>query len=409
MRFAFMGVTYKNAGLEIREQAAFTDNQKIEFLQKANESGVDQCVILSTCNRSEICFFYEEELQYTQMKSLYREMFSQMELGIYMEERTGHDALEYLFRITAGLESLVPGEDQILGQVKDALDFSRTLGYSKKEMNRVVQNAVACAKQIKTKYKMSEKPLSVSYVAVRQLEERVGIQGKQVLIIGSGKTAELALTYMDAYGAGKIWICNRTFSRAKELQGKFPDIRVIEYKKRYDIMKQCDIVISATASPHLVIRREEAGQLVSPIVFVDLASPRDIDVAFAEDSQAELMNLDTLQSIVSENQRERNRLVELSCSDLEAAVVETEEWMRSSKIDGTIKSLQQRCDEIVGDSYAYLNRKLELNTREQRIMKKVLSSSLYRLLREPIQELKQLDTEEQQVQYQEILKQLFRI
>lgn len=409
MRFAFMGVTYKNAGLEIRGQAAFTDNQKIEFLQKANESGVDQCVILSTCNRSEFCFFYEEELQYTQIKSLYREMFSQVELGIYMEERTGHDALEYLFRITAGLESLVPGEDQILGQVKDALDFSRTLGYSKKEMNRVVQNAVACAKQIKTKYKMSEKPLSVSYVAVRQLEERIGIQGKRVLIIGSGKTAELALTYMDEYGAGKIWICNRTFPRAKELQSKFPDIRVIEYEKRYEIMEECDIVISATASPHLVIRRGETGPLVSPVVFVDLASPRDIDIAFAEDSQAELMNLDTLQSVVSENQRERNRLAQLSCSDLETAVVETEEWLRSSKIDGTIESLQQRCDEIVGDSYAYLNRKLELNTREQRIMKKVLRSSLYRLLREPIRELKQLDTEEQQVQYQEILKQLFRI
>lgn len=409
MRFAFMGVTYKNAGLEIRGQAAFTDNQKIEFLQKANESGVDQCVILSTCNRSEFCFFYEEELQYTQIKSLYREMFSQVELGIYMEERTGHDALEYLFRITAGLESLVPGEDQILGQVKDALDFSRTLGYSKKEMNRVVQNAVACAKQIKTKYKMSEKPLSVSYVAVRQLEERIGIQGKRVLIIGSGKTAELALTYMDEYGAGKIWICNRTFPRAKELQRKFPDIRVIEYEKRYEIMEECDIVISATASPHLVIRRGETGPLASPVVFVDLASPRDIDIAFAEDSQAELMNLDTLQSVVSENQRERNRLAQLSCSDLETAVVETEEWLRSSKIDGTIESLQQRCDEIVGDSYAYLNRKLELNTREQRIMKKVLRSSLYRLLREPIRELKQLDTEEQQVQYQEILKQLFRI
>ena len=127
----------------------FTDSKKIDFLQKLDKIGIDQCMILSTCNRSEIYYFYDEKTHPGLVKKEYIDTFNDKKLEKYLIEYNGYNALEYLFRVAAGMESQVIGEDQILGQVKDALVFSRTMGYSKKELNKVVRDAITCAKRIK--------------------------------------------------------------------------------------------------------------------------------------------------------------------------------------------------------------------------------------------------------------------
>lgn len=175
-------------------------------------------MILSTCNRSEVYFLFETENQFDIVCGIYEEMFSEAVPGEYMISMCSEAAMEYLFRVAAGLESLVLGEDQILGQVKEALDFSRTMGYDGKELNKIVRDAITCAKKIKTQFKISERPLSVSYIGIRMVEEHTGIAGKSVLLIGSGKTSLLALKYLKEYGAGKITVCSRTFSHAGRLQ-----------------------------------------------------------------------------------------------------------------------------------------------------------------------------------------------
>lgn len=408
MRFGYVGINYKKAHLDIRDKTAFMEQKKIEFMQLAEEFGVNQCMVLSTCNRSEVYFFYTEEEQMEKMEHLYEQMFPEVDLKDYLLKRTGMDALSYLFRIAAGLESLVIGEDQILGQVKDALDMSRALGYSKKEMNKVVRDAITCAKKIKTELKISEKPLSVSYVGICQLEEKCGISGKTVFVIGSGKTAVLALKYIYEYGAKEVFLCSRSLAHAKELREEFPHLNIVEYEERYIAMESCDIVISATASPHLVVKNSLLHQKKAT-TFLDLATPRDIDVAVEENPMFTLINLDTLQKIVEDNQRERERLVVSGEEMIKIDLQETKDWLLSSRMDATIESLQQRCDEIVGDSFEYLNRKIELNQREQKILQKVLNASLHRLLREPIQELKQLDSREKQDQYEKVVKDLFQI
>lgn len=408
MKFGFLGINYKNAGLDIRDKTSFTDNRKVEFLQLAEEAGIEQCMILSTCNRSEVYFIYLEESQFTKMEQIYKTIFLEADVSDYLLRLSGEEALAYLFRIAAGLESLVLGEDQILGQVKDALDFARTLGFAKKEMNKIVRDAITCAKRIKTELKISEKPVSVSYVGIRKLEEMAGIAGKTVLVIGSGKTAVLALKYIYEYGAKKVFACNRTLSHAGKLREEFPDIEVTDYEERYDIMKECDIVISATASPHRVVKKERL-KAEGPLLFLDLAAPRDIEEEIGKLPGMHVINLDTLQQIVVENQKERERLVEESKKIIAEDLQETMEWILSSRMDATIESLQQRCNEIVDDSYDYLNRKIEFSQREQKILRKVLNASLQRLLREPIQELKQLDTKEKQDEYRNMVNHLFQI
>lgn len=408
MQFGLLGINYKKAQLDIRDKTSFTDTKKINLFQKAEQAGIEQCMVLSTCNRSEIYFFYDSEQTWSRMLQIYIEMFPEVKLDKYLVQMRGEEAVTYLFRVAAGLESLVLGEDQILGQVKEALDFSRTMGVSGKEMNYVVREAVTCAKKIKTDYRMSEKPLSVSYIGIQKLEEICGIAGKKVLVIGSGKTAVLALRYLYEYHAGPIFTCSRTFSHARELREKFPDIEVIDYGQRYLVMEECDIVVSATSSPHLVVRREEFEPRRN-MVFLDLAAPRDIDTEFCGSSMVQLINLDTLQKISDQNQKERERMVEVCQKRIEESVEEAKRWLLQSRVDGTIQSLQQRCEEIVTDSCGYLERKIELSQREQKLLRKVLHASLLRLLREPIQELKQIDSEEVQNQYKEMVNHLFHI
>lgn len=418
MEFGYIGINYKDADQEIRDQVSFTENQKIDFLQRATEEGICQCMVLSTCNRSDVFFFVPEtdvsvkentKEAFRRIHALYGEMFPEMkgeQLKEYLREKEGTEALSYLFRVTAGLESMVLGEDQILGQVRDAFELSKTLGCTGKELNKVVRDAVTCAKKIKTELHISEKPLSVSYVGIRQVKEQFGIEGKRALVVGSGKTAVLAMRYLFGYQAKAVTVCSRTFSHAKELLKEFPHLSIIPFEKRYEAMEDCDIVVSATASPHHVIRESQV-KLDHPMAFLDLASPRDIETAIGRG--ALLFNLDSLGRIVDENLKERQELVAKGQGMIDEALAETTGWLSVTGVDATIESMQQRCGEIVEDSFSYLNRKLDLNQREQKILKKILKASLHRLVREPILALKQAKTREQQENYERTLQELFHL
>lgn len=408
MQLGFIGINYKNATMDIRDKTAFTDAGKLTFFQHAEQAGITQCMALSTCNRSEVYYMYEEEAQREQIRKIYTDMFPGTDVKPYLSELTGKEAMAYLFRIASGLESMVLGEDQILGQVKEAMDYSRTMGYGGKELNKIVRDAVTCAKRIKTELKISEKPLSVSSIGIRKLKEACGIAGKHILVIGSGKTAALALKYLYEYPDISVTACSRNDSHAKKLREEFPELAVIPYEKWRNVIAQYDIVISATSSPHLIVKKDSFSPIHN-MVFLDLAAPRDIDVALAENPFITLINLDTLQTIADENQKERERLVEKSSGMIEESLKETSDWLLHSRMDAEIASLQQRCNVIVTDSYDYLNRKMELGKREQKLLKKVLHASLQRLLREPIQELKRLDGEEEQEKYRQFIHQLFQI
>lgn len=408
MQFGFLGINYKNAALNIRDKIAFTDGKKLQLFQKAEAAGICQCMALSTCNRSEIYFLYEEESQIGQIHSIYQSLFPEIDVSRYAVSLTGKEAIAYLFCVAAGLESLVLGEDQILGQVKDALDDSKAMGYSGKELNRIVRDAVTCAKRVKTEFKISEKPLSVSYIGIQKLKEACPIAGKRILVIGSGKTAHLALQYLYEYPDVSVIACSRTYAHASRLREAFPNLAILPYEKRYCVIGDCDIVVSATSAPHLTVKRE-AFAPKRPVTFLDLAAPRDVDTAFLQEPFAQLINLDTLYAIAKENQKERERLVEESKKRMEEKQNETLLWLHQSHMDATIESLQQRCNEIVEDSYAYLSRKMELGKREQNLIKKTLHASLQRLLREPILELKQLESEDEQKEYKRLVGQLFQI
>lgn len=410
--FGNVGVGCEGTPLWVRERVSFSDSQKMEFMEKLQEFGTIQCMVLSTCNRSELFFFCSEK-NAKEIRPCYESMFPTLSLSGYLRERWGEEAMAYLFRVAAGLESVVLGEDQILGQVVEALQLSQTMGVTGKELSKIVRDAISCAKQIKTELKISERPLSVAYVGVQQLEKRCGgIRGKRILLLGSGHTAVLALAYLREHDPTGIIVCNRTDSRAKELSEKFPDIEVVGYDRRYEAMAGCEIVVSATAAPHPVVTKESYTHQVAAACdgkryFLDLAAPRDVERELAERSDVEIVGMEQLEEITEENRLERQRLAKKSRPLVERAVGETVDWLHTSRMDDTIASLQKYCGEIVEDSYSYLERKLAFNEREGKILRKVLNSSLQRLLKGPIQELKHLETEKEQQQYRELIQRLF--
>ena len=406
MKLGYVGINYKNADLSVRDKIVFTDSSKADFMQNASKAGVDQILCLSTCNRCEVFFLYEEEDKLGKMKALYMQKFGLTadDENTLLGVKCGDEALEYLFRIAAGHESMVLGEDQILGQLKDAADFSRTMGYSGKELNYIVREAVSCAKKIKTEYKVSEHPVSVCYAGIQEVDRLCGIKGKKALVIGSGKTAVLAVRYLIEYKAS-VTVCSRTYQHARDLLERFPDIEVISYEKKKEALKINDIVVSATSSPHLVIKCDELAGTTGKVL-LDLAAPRDIESSAANLPGIRLIDLDYIGEIVKKNQLERKHLLEESQGIIDEYLGDTNRWLASSRMDSTIESLGKRCDEIVEDSYNYLENKMDLSDHDKVILRKILKSSLYRLLKEPISELKNVDVKEQE-QYKEMVKRLF--
>ena len=275
---------------------------------------------------------------------------------------------------------------------------------SEASLNYIVREAVSCAKRIKTEYKVSEKPVSVCYVGIQELDRVCGISGKHALVIGSGKTAALAIRYLAEYGAD-VTVCSRTYQHAKALLKEFSQIEVIAYDKKTEALKSSDIVVSATSSPHLVIRASELSE-GKKMTLLDLAAPRDIEKSSGDICGVTLIDLDRIGGIVKSNQNERAHLLKESQCVIDEYIAETKKWLTSSRMDTTIQSLGKKCDEIVQDSYDYLNRKIDLSDHDRVILKKILKSSLHRLLKEPIEELKNVEENEQQ-QYKDMVERLF--
>ena len=214
--------------------------------------------------------------------------------------------------------------------------------------------------------------------------------------------------YLQEYEAGKIYLCSRTLAHAGNIQKEFQEIEIISYEQRYEIMKQCDIVVSATSAPHVVVKQEYYTP-EKQVTFLDLATPRDIDPKLSDDSKVNLINLDTIKEISKANQSEREELCRQSNTMISKAKEETMQWLFQAPMEETIRSLQEKCTEIVEDSYSYLSRKIDFGTREQKLLKKVLNASLQRMIKEPIQELKHLETRQEQADYKKMVEQLFGI
>lgn len=413
MNIAVIGMNHNLAPINIRERVSFTDTNKIEAISILLDKNIDEVVILSTCNRSEIYISSKDiENSIEIVKDFYESFFCISDLSLYLFSKKGNDAVNHLFEVSAGLDSVVLGEDQILGQVRDAHEFSLKLGGTQKLFNKFFRDAITASKEIKTITKISQQPLSISYIGIKLLKEKVKtLQNKNILIIGLGKMNLLTLKHLQEENVGTVYIANRSVEKFKEIQSKYNNIEFVSYKDRYNILfdNNIDIVISATSSPHLVIKYENMQITNHPIYFMDLALPRDIDYRIKELENCQVYCIDDLKEIQCANDEKRAELSKQGKQIIEERVKEFIEWKNLSTIDPTIESLNKKCQDIKEDTLEYLCKKIDLNPRDKKILDKMLNSALKRVIREPILNLKQVKNKGKREEYIKVIEELFDI
>ncbi|GAA0103119.1 glutamyl-tRNA reductase [Paraclostridium bifermentans] len=409
MDFAVVGVNHNNTPINIRENVSFTDTQKIEGINFLLDNGIEEAIILSTCNRSEVYIYSNNILDKVEVvKNFYQDFFDVENIEKFLFNKTGEEAIKHVFNVSAGLDSLVLGEDQILGQVKDAHDFARQLGSSKKVFNKLFREAVTVSKDIKTTTKISHQPLSISYIGIKCLKEKMGsLENKNALVIGLGKMSKLAMKHLEEEQLNNIYVTNRSYEKLKNIQDEYKNLIPIKYEDRYEVMDKVDIVISATASPHTVLKKDEMPKTSNKLIMMDIALPRDIDKNLNEFENIEVYDIDDLKKISEANDKKRRELASIGELIIDEKIEEFNEWLDTIKIDPTIQSLNDKCSDIREDTLDYIYRKLDLNCREKKIIDKMLTSALKRLVREPIINLKQIKDSGKQEEYIKIVEELF--
>jgi len=411
MEIAVIGVNHNLAPIDVREQAAFTESQKITASHQLLGQGFDEVVVLATCNRSEM-YLCGKDLEKKEeiLIQFFQNHSSVLNITDFLFFKTGEEAIHHLFKVAAGLDSIVLGEDQILGQVKLAYESARQLGASKKILNRLFQTAISAAKEVKTETKMSENPLSISRIAVEYLKERIGtLQGKNVLLIGTGEMSRLALNYLILEEVNAVYIASRNHEKKKELIQDISQATLINYDLRYDYLNKVDLVLSATGSPHFVLTDEKVPKLNRSLTMMDIALPRDIDPRLNEKEGIVVYNIDQLQEIRLENESKRGQLAKAAGKIIDEHLEVFLDWLACVGVDDTIASLKEQCDRIKEESMAFLSRKIDFTDKQKRLVDSVMMNALGQLMRGPILHLKQLTNEEEQADCLQVVQQLFQI
>ncbi len=411
MDIGVIGVNHNLAPISVREKVSFTDTRKIEAINSLLDKDISEIVILSTCNRSEIYIRANNiEEKISVVKDFYEEYFEEKTVKEYLFSKSGINAISHIFEVTAGLDSIVLGEDQILGQVKDAHEFSMKLGSSKKVFNKLFSEVVTTSKEIKSTTNISQQPLSISYIGVKLLKEKLGsLENKNALVVGYGKMSKLTMTHLREENVGTIYLANRSHGKHDDLSDEFNDVTLIDYENRHEVLKDVDIVVSATASPHTVLKASSMPNLDHNIYMMDIALPRDIDPKINEFNNIEVYDIDDLKKIHDKNDNKRNELAIIGRGIINSKVDEFVDWVDAVDIDPTIKSLNEKCSEIKEDTLDYIFRKVELNSKDKKLIDKMMSSALKRLVREPILNLKQVKDKGKREEYIKLIEELFEI
>jgi glutamyl-tRNA reductase len=402
-----VGIDYKNTPIELREKGAFSKSKIVGMKSSFQLMGINEYVVVSTCNRSEIYFLstddtYEPILEYymTLLSTKDRSWFY-----AYSEEKV----MKHLMRVTCGLESLVIGEDQILGQIKNSLDQAMDHQLSGKILNKLFRESISFSKKVKTTHKISENQTSVSTISIKFVEQALGsYKDKRVLVVGSGETGELVMKYLVDKDLASLSVINRTKCHAHRVTKQFNKIEVLDYEERYAYLQSYDAIFCATASPHMIFSKEEvANHLVHPVVFMDLAVPRDVDPAIAELEKASVYTVDDLRKISADNIALRQSLVNIIEEEIDQKVQNLVVWIKNSQLDVTIGQLSKLQRNHVDEALNAFDKKVKLEEKERAYLEIVMKSMTKKMFKNSVDTLKSLESEEDIDMYQTVMTDLF--
>jgi len=396
MTLAVVGVNYKTAPIALRERIAISRDDLAETTRAlAAVEGVTECMIVSTCNRVELLAAVEGPD--TDLTGFLHNHFgldrTLLEPHIY--QRHDRDAVRHLFRVAASLDSMVVGEPQILGQVKEAFAVARAAGTVAGQLEHLLQSAFAAAKKVRTETEIGSSSVSIASVAVDLAKKIFGsLQGRTVFLVGAGKMSELAARHLVQQGAGAILVSNRTQDRARRMAEQFKG-RVIPYEQLYEAASEADIVISSTGAPHPIFRREHGQAFMQrrrnrPMFFIDIAVPRDVDPEMGKLEGIFVYDIDDLQAVAAAHLAERSRVASDAETLIAGEVERFQQKQRTVNVAPAIVALQRQAEEIRQAELRRVQARLGGLSAEQVAAVEALTRGLVnKFLHPPMQALKQ--------------------
>jgi glutamyl-tRNA reductase len=393
-----VGSSHRRAAVEIRERLCLGENEAAE-LARSLAGETDEAVVLATCNRTEVYLASNEPATAASRarRALARlAWLPEAELARILSVAQDDVAVRRLLRIASGLDSLVTGESQILGQVRAAHEGALRVGSTGPVLNRLFGLAVRAGKRVRSETGIGERPASVVAAAVT-LAARVlgGLDGVRVILIGAGKMGELAAANLRARGVGQIVVANRTLERARAVARRFEDLSSIPFDHLEEELARADLVISSTRCPHVILSAEQVvgalrGQRDHPVVFIDIAVPRDLDPAIGDLDGCVLYDIDDLGEPALRSlagcAKERERAEAIVAEETARFV----EWRRSVDRLPTITSLRRSAEQRRAAELARTDRRLRaLSPRERHAVEVVTRQLVNRLLHLPTVRLKE--------------------
>jgi glutamyl-tRNA reductase len=420
MTIIVVGLSHKTAPVEVREMVAIPPSRMRDALHRlCAYHGIKEAIVLSTCNRVEVyAVVGEVETGFAQVQSF----LADTHFSLSAEQLTPHlywyeadRAILHLFRVAASLDSMIVGEPQILGQVKEAFEVALGHRASGVILNKLARKAITVAKRVRTETKIANTAVSVSSAAV-ELARKIffNLGDKTVLLVGAGEMAKLAARHLISHGVQRVRITTRDPRNALDLAKRFNGVPVPFDDFRSELA-EADIVLCSTGAPHYLIRAEDVQRAVRqrmnrPIFLIDISVPRNIDPAVKDVDNAFLFDIDDLETRVGENRDERMREAAKAEHMVETEVQGVVQWLKSLEVTPTIVALRQRAEEIKRlELDRALGRLANLSEQDRAVVESLAAAVVNKLLHNPLVTLKSEATSGAGLQYIEAARRLFNL
>src|SRR5262245_13148172 len=415
MQLAIVGVSHKTAHVEGRERLAFnTDVLRSALTALVGHQDVREAMILSTCNRVEVVAESPDDRLIREFLCDFHQV-SPDSVSKHLYSFKNAEAIRHVFRVAASLDSMMVGEPQILGQVKEAFRIAADAGTVGMHLSALMNRAFAVAKKVRSETGISQSAVSISYAAVELARKIFGdLSGKTVMIIGASKMGELAARHLKRNGVSSVLVTNRTFERAVELAQVFEGA-ALPFEHFTDHIDRADIVITSTGAPHFIIGKSLAEQIIHrrknrPIFFIDIAVPRDIDPTVNEIDNAFLYDIDDLQQVIDANLKERlkeaSRAEEIIDSEVQAFCRK----IQSREVVPTIVQLRDSLEKLRRDEIERNRRHLkDLSPEQQAAVDHITKSVINKILHTPIEQLKKMAHDPAGADFADVLRKIFDI
>lgn len=416
-KILLLGLSHKTADVELREKLACSKDDAFGLLARLSSSPfLRESYVLSTCNRFEVLVVCDDpEAASQEIKRIISDHRG-IQTGTFEDslyELKGDEAVKHIFRVGAGLDSLVLGEPQILGQIKEAYHMAVARKNSGMILNRLFHRAFHTAKRIRTETGIGGNAVSISYAAIELAKKIFGsLEGRNVLMIGAGEMAELAVAHLIRQRVGQVTVANRTLSRAVDLAEKFGGVAA-SIEEVPSLLVGADIIISSTGAPGFVIEKDAVRTAMKkrgnkPAFFIDIAVPRDIDPSINKLANAYVYDIDDLKGVIDENLETRNREALKGERIVDEASIKFRKWLSGLEIVPTIVSLKSRIEEIAGLELSRTLPNLRgLDDDGHEALKRMTQAIVSRIIHNPIQFLRKANHKGNESLYLGMTRMLF--